>query len=122
MFSKKRIICRYQIVSSTTSTSRPSTTTTKKNQRRRGSKRVKKEAKPENLEVTSSSPILTTGKSLPRAALDDIPLVGAASDKQRSRIQIKKGPNGQEYEYEYVYYYYDDDDPKDKPVCKYSSF
>jgi hypothetical protein len=29
--------------------------------------------------------------------------------KQSSRIQIKKGPNGQEYEYEYVYYYDDDD-------------
>lgn len=55
------------------------------------------------------------GKSVAKVVDDDIPLVAAASDKQRSRIQIKKGPNGQEYEYEYVYYYYDDDDePKDK--------
>ncbi|KAG5677981.1 hypothetical protein PVAND_007693 [Polypedilum vanderplanki] len=33
-------------------------------------------------------------------------------NKQQSRIQIKKGPNGQDYEYEYVYYYYDDDENK----------
>lgn len=29
---------------------------------------------------------------------------------QASRINVKKGPNGQDYEYEYVYYYYDDDE------------
>jgi hypothetical protein len=34
---------------------------------------------------------------------------GSASNKQ-SRIEVKKGPNGQDYEYEYVYYYYDDED------------
>lgn len=28
---------------------------------------------------------------------------------QTSRINIKKGPNGQDYEYEYIYYYYEDD-------------
>lgn len=40
-------------------------------------------------------------------------LEGAGSEnKQQSRIQIKKGPNGQDYEYEYVYYYYDDEDGK----------
>lgn len=33
-------------------------------------------------------------------------------NKQQSRIQIKKGPNGQDYEYEYVYYYYDDEESK----------
>jgi hypothetical protein len=33
-------------------------------------------------------------------------------NKQQSRIQIKKGPNGQDYEYEYVYYYYDDEENK----------
>lgn len=49
--------------------------------------------------------------------------MGSASEKQRSRIQIKKGPNGQEYEYEYVYYYYDDDDdPKDKVINYLSIF
>lgn len=59
--------------------------------------------------------LFLTGKSLAKNVDDDVPLVAAASDKQRSRIQIKKGPNGQEYEYEYVYYYYDDDEePKDK--------
>lgn len=59
--------------------------------------------------------MLFTGKAIAKFVDEDIPLVAAASDKQRSRIQIKKGPNGQEYEYEYVYYYYDDDDePKDK--------
>lgn len=61
-----------------------------------------------------------TGKSIASFVDEDIPLVAAASDKQRSRIQIKKGPNGQEYEYEYVYYYYDDDeDPKDKVKLNY---
>lgn len=40
-------------------------------------------------------------------------LEGAGSEnKQQSRIQIKKGPNGQDYEYEYVYYYYDDEEGK----------
>ncbi|XP_075213014.1 uncharacterized protein LOC142319523 isoform X3 [Lycorma delicatula] len=29
---------------------------------------------------------------------------------QASRVNVKKGPNGQDYEYEYVYYYYDDED------------
>lgn len=43
--------------------------------------------------------------------VDDLTLEEAGSEnKQTSRIQIKKGPNGQEYEYEYVYYYYDDDE------------
>lgn len=40
--------------------------------------------------------------------------VAASEKKQTSRIQIKKGPNGQDYEYEYVYYYDDEeDDPSD---------
>ena len=33
-----------------------------------------------------------------------------AGTAQTSRINVKKGPNGQDYEYEYVYYYYYDDD------------
>ncbi|KAK6618557.1 hypothetical protein RUM43_012948 [Polyplax serrata] len=33
-----------------------------------------------------------------------------SSPSQSSRINIKKGPNGQDYEYEYVYYYYDEDE------------
>ncbi|XP_067641043.1 mucin-22 [Eurosta solidaginis] len=36
---------------------------------------------------------------------------GSESNK-KSRIEIKKGPNGQDYEYEYVYYYEDEDDAK----------
>lgn len=59
--------------------------------------------------MTDPTPVLTTGKSVPKSVDDDVPFVGSGSEKQRSRIQIKKGPNGQEYEYEYVYYYYDDD-------------
>lgn len=40
-----------------------------------------------------------------------------SEQKHHSRIQIKKGPNGQDYEYEYVYYYYDEDEPtKTDPV------
>lgn len=70
------------------------------------SRRVKKDAT-----VTVPTPILTTGASVKKIDDDDdFTLDGAASEKQRSRIQIKKGPNGQEYEYEYVYYYYDDDE------------
>lgn len=44
--------------------------------------------------------------------LDDFPMLEEAGseNKQTSRIQIKKGPNGQDYEYEYVYYYYDEDE------------
>lgn len=33
-----------------------------------------------------------------------------SEQKQHSRVQIKKGPNGQDYEYEYIYYYYDEDE------------
>lgn len=44
-----------------------------------------------------------------------------SEQKQHSRIQIKKGPNGQDYEYEYVYYYYDDEDGKKESKDKASS-
>ncbi|KMZ07474.1 uncharacterized protein Dsimw501_GD16500 [Drosophila simulans] len=33
-----------------------------------------------------------------------------SENTKKSRIEIKKGPNGQDYEYEYVYYYEEDDD------------
>lgn len=43
--------------------------------------------------------------------LGDKLLVPAGSENNKqSRIEVKKGPNGQDYEYEYVYYYYDDED------------
>lgn len=39
----------------------------------------------------------------------------SSGTSQTSRINVKKGPNGQNYEYEYIYYYYyDDDDPDNK--------
>lgn len=41
--------------------------------------------------------------------LGDKQLEGAGSSTA-SRVNVKKGPNGQDYEYEYVYYYYDEDD------------
>lgn len=41
--------------------------------------------------------------------LGDKQLVSSGSS-QASRVNVKKGPNGQDYEYEYVYYYYDEDD------------
>lgn len=41
--------------------------------------------------------------------LGDKQLVPSGSS-QASRVNVKKGPNGQDYEYEYVYYYYDEDD------------
>lgn len=34
----------------------------------------------------------------------------SSGSSQASRVNVKKGPNGQDYEYEYVYYYYDEDD------------
>lgn len=42
-------------------------------------------------------------------------LEGAGSENnKKSRIEIKKGPNGQDYEYEYVYYYEEDEDADSK--------
>lgn len=40
--------------------------------------------------------------------LSDKHLVPAGTS-QTSRINVKKGPNGQDYEYEYIYYYYEDE-------------
>ncbi|XP_055922532.1 mucin-5AC [Eupeodes corollae] len=61
--------------------------------------------------------VLTTSKNnlmknAPNSNLYDTQtnLFAAGSENQKSRIQIKKGPNGMDYEYEYVYYYYDDDE------------
>lgn len=58
----------------------------------------------------------TVAESVNEGLIDDDEfaiLEGAGSEnKQQSRIQIKKGPNGQDYEYEYVYYYYDDEENK----------
>lgn len=52
--------------------------------------------------------------SINEGLVDDSSILEEAGseNKQTSRIQIKKGPNGQDYEYEYVYYYYDDDESK----------
>lgn len=69
---------------------------------------------------TSDKPqVLTTEKpaeasQINNGLIDDFSILEEAGseNKQSSRIQIKKGPNGQEYEYEYVYYYYDDDEEK----------
>lgn len=81
--------------------------------------------------TTTQKPVLTTASSTTKGfdyipinfdSIDDINsgllpsninLETAGSEqKQHSRIQIKKGPNGQDYEYEYIYYYYDEDDEK----------
>lgn len=106
-----KLIEKYKTELKASTTVAPKTSTTSKSPRRgqrttKSNKRTKKEAP-----VTNPTPILTTAKASPRSIdVDDVPLVASGSEKQRSRIQIKKGPNGQEYEYEYVYYYYDDDD------------
>lgn len=39
-----------------------------------------------------------------------------AGTAQTSRINVKKGPNGQDFEYIYYYYYYDDDDNGTNPT------
>lgn len=106
-----KLIEKYKTELKASTTVAPKTSATTKSSRRgqrttKKSKRTKKEAP-----VTHPTPILTTAKASPKSIdVDDIPLVASGSEKQRSRIQIKKGPNGQEYEYEYVYYYYDDDE------------
>jgi hypothetical protein len=67
--------------------------------------------------LTTEKPVLTTqtvAQSINDGLIDDFSILEEAGseNKQQSRIQIKKGPNGQDYEYEYVYYYYDDDEGK----------
>jgi hypothetical protein len=67
--------------------------------------------------TTTGKPVLTTptvAQSINEGLIDDFSMLEEAGteNKQASRIQIKKGPNGQDYEYEYVYYYYDDDEAK----------
>lgn len=108
----KKLLEKYKDeLATSTTTSKPSTKVTSRKGRARATqkkpdnRRVKKSA-----EVTTVSPVLTTSKIVPKVEDEDIPLLASGSEKQRSRIQIKKGPNGQEYEYEYVYYYYDEED------------
>ncbi|XP_063546390.1 mucin-5AC-like isoform X2 [Cydia strobilella] len=80
--------------------------------------------------TTTQKPILTTAPPAVKKTYDYIPInfdtiddinsgllssnvklePAGSEQKQHSRIQIKKGPNGQDYEYEYIYYYYDEDD------------
>lgn len=67
--------------------------------------------------TTTEKPVATTptvAQSINEGLIDDFSILEEAGseNKQASRIQIKKGPNGQDYEYEYVYYYYDDDEAK----------
>lgn len=68
--------------------------------------------------LTTEKPVTTTEEGLAQSIndglIDDFSILEEAGseNKQQSRIQIKKGPNGQDYEYEYVYYYYDDDEAK----------
>lgn len=89
--------------------------------------RTKKEA------PTTPSTVLTTGvPPTPRTLLlnsaegakEKEDKVASGTENKRSRIQIKKGPNGQEYEYEYVYYYYDEDvdEKKEGAADKVSNF
>lgn len=79
--------------------------------------------------TTTQKPVLTTAPPSTTQAYDYIPInfdtiddinsgllssnvnleTAGSEQKPQSRIQIKKGPNGQDYEYEYVYYYYDED-------------
>lgn len=79
--------------------------------------------------TTTQKPVLTTAPPTTTKAYDYIPInfdtiddintgllssnvnleTAGSEQKPQSRIQIKKGPNGQDYEYEYIYYYYDED-------------
>lgn len=80
--------------------------------------------------TTTQKPVLTTAPPATTKAFDYIPInfdtiddinsgllssnvqleTAGSEQKQHSRIQIKKGPNGQDYEYEYIYYYYDEEE------------
>lgn len=84
--------------------------------------------------TTTQKPVLTTAPPAPAKEFDYIPInfdsiddintgllssnvnleTAGSEQKQHSRIQIKKGPNGQDYEYEYIYYYYDEDEESKK--------
>lgn len=90
---------------------------------------------------TTQKPVLTTAPPAVNKGFDYIPInfdtiddinsgllssnvkleTAGSEQKQHSRIQIKKGPNGQDYEYEYVYYYYDEEDGKKESKDKASS-
>lgn len=111
-----KLLERYKADLKTSTTEAPKSTTVKGTRKSvtRGKQENRRRAK-KAAPVTDPTPVLTTGRSAPRVIDDDVPLLASGSEKQRSRIQIKKGPNGQEYEYEYVYYYYDED-VDDKPV------
>jgi hypothetical protein len=62
-----------------------------------------------------------------KGSTSNLPLQTAGSQQQASRINVKKGANGQEYEYEYIYYYDDDENldngmkhlllPKSRQCC-----
>lgn len=82
--------------------------------------------------TTTQKPVLTTAVPVTTKGYDYVPInfdtiddinsgllpskfnleAAGSEQKQHSRIQIKKGPNGQDYEYEYIYYYYDEEDEK----------
>lgn len=83
----------------------------------------------DNDQTTTQKPVLTTSAPSKSQTYDYIPinfdtiddinsgllssnikLETAGSEQKHSRIQVKKGPNGQDYEYEYIYYYYDEDE------------
>lgn len=91
--------------------------------------RTKKEAP---ISATTPNSVLTTGAPpTPRtltiggigsATQTDNKLTASGTENKKSKIQIKKGPNGQEYEYEYVYYYYDDDDAADSSSTEVSNY
>ncbi|XP_075154543.1 uncharacterized protein LOC142228110 [Haematobia irritans] len=81
----------------------------------------------EEVSKTTENPVLTTVAPTKKAELDaddeiNVGFVDQAialdtagtENKKKSRIEIKKGPNGQDYEYEYVYYYYDEEDDDGK--------
>lgn len=80
--------------------------------------------------TTTQKPVLTTSAPSAAPTYDYIPInfdtiddinsgllssnvkleTAGSEQKQHSRIQVKKGPNGEDYEYEYIYYYYDEDE------------
>ncbi|XP_054086875.1 titin homolog [Zeugodacus cucurbitae] len=80
-------------------------------------------ARKQKEEEERSTAVLTTAAPISKAALDDDSIgsfvdqyinldTAGTENNKKSRIEIKKGPNGQDYEYEYVYYYEDEEDAK----------
>jgi len=80
----------------------------------------KKPAVPKKFEIlsTTKSKVQKLNEEEAFDFVDTDAALSPAGTSQTSRVNIKKGPNGEDYEYEYVYYYYDEDEDPDNVKAK----